>query len=180
MRATDPREAAKRVATAPPDLSTAGTSDLLALYGSILTQLRERGIVRSENSPVGDYAEHLAAKAFDLTLVHNSSIGHDAVDAEGVRYQVKGRRITPFNRSRQLGILRGLNGDPPPFDKLLAILFNPDFTILRAALMPIDVVIAKAARHDYVNGWRLVLNDPVWMIEGVDDVTERLVAAAEG
>jgi len=177
---TDPRDAARRVASAPPDLSTSTTSDLLALYGSILTQLRDRKIIRSENSPVGDYAEHLAERAFGLTLVQNSSIGYDGVDADGLRYQVKGRRITPLNKSRQLGILRGLNAEPPPFEVLVAILFNPDFSILRAARMPIEVVRTKAARHDYVNGWRLILNDPVWMLDGVEDITNRITLAAGG
>lgn len=101
------------------------------------------------------------------------------MDADGRRYQIKGRRITPFNVSRQLSILRGLDAEPPLFDLLVAILFNPDFTILRAALMPIDVVRARAARHDYVNGWRLVLTDPVWELPGVEDVTERIAAAAD-
>lgn len=66
-------------------LETSSTADLLALYGSILTVLRARGIVRSENSPVGDYAEYLASRAFGLTLTTNSAIGYDGIDAAGLR-----------------------------------------------------------------------------------------------
>lgn len=161
-------------------LGGASTAELLALYGSILTQLRVRGIVRSENSPVGDYAEYLAARAFGLTLVRNSAIGYDGVDANGVRYQVKGRRMTTWNKSRQLGAIRGLGTTADPFDLLLAILFEPEFGIHRAALIPVAVVRARAARHEYINAWRLMLTDAVWKLPGVQDVTPMIAAATQG
>ena len=115
-------------------LAASSTPELLALYGSILTVLRERGVTRSENSPVGDYAEHLASLAFGLTLINNSAIGYDGVDAEGVRYQVKGRRITRWNQSRHLSAIRGLAADGAPFDVLLGILFDGEFRVWRAPL----------------------------------------------
>jgi len=149
------------------------------MYGSILTELRAQGIVRSENSPVGDYAEYLAARTFGLTLTRNSAIGYDGVDASGVRYQVKGRRMTQWNKSRGLGAIRGLATEVDPFDLLLAILFEPDFAIQRAALVPIDVVRSRAKRHEHINAWRLTLTDTVWGIAGVQDVTALIAAAAE-
>lgn len=163
-----------------PRLAASSTSELLALYGSILTVLRERGITRSENSPVGDYAEHLASVAFGLTLVNNSSIGYDGVDADGVRYQVKSRRITRRNPSRQLSTIRGLAADGDSFDVLLGILFDGKFAVWRAALVPISVVRLRAKRQEHVNGWRLMLTEPVWALPGVTDVTGRVRAAAEG
>ncbi len=77
-----------------PSATTAG---LLASYGAILSTLRERGVIRTEDSPAGDYAEYLAARAFGLTLADNSRIGWDGRDALGVRYQIKGRGITGRN-----------------------------------------------------------------------------------
>lgn len=162
-------------------LATSTTSELLALYGGILSQLRERGIVRSENSPVGDYAEHLAARAFGLTLVNNSAIGYDGVDGAGVRYQIKGRRITKWNPSRQLSAIRGLEpGLGDPFDVLAGILFDGDFIVTRAALIPISVVRLRTNRQDHVNAWRLMLTDSVWLLAGVEDVTEKVRVAAIG
>ncbi len=165
---------------AHPYIAASSTRELLALYGSILTVLRERGITRSENSPVGDYAEHLASIAFGLRLVNNSSIGYDGVDVEGVRYQVKSRRITSRNPSRQLSTIRGLAADGDPFNLLLGILFDGGFAVWRAALVPISVVRLRAKRQEHVNGWRLMLTEPVWALPGVIDVTERVRAAAEG
>ena len=153
------------------------TEELLALYGGILSELRAREVIRSENSPVGDYAEYLAAIAFRLSLAANSSIGYDGVDPQGVRYQVKARRITRWSRSRQLGSIRGLGRPTDPFDVLLGVLFNPDLSVQRAARIPVDVVRHFSKHQPYVNAWRFMLSDSVWLAEGVEDVTEPMVLA---
>lgn len=151
---------------------------LLALYSAIVEELHRRGVVRSTNNPVGDYAEYLTARAFGLSLVGNSSIGYDAISRDGIRYQVKSRRLTARNRSRQLSFFRGFQLPGDPFDLLVAVLFNEDFTVQRAALVPVAVVREHAVRVEYVNAWRLILRDSVWAIRGVDDVTDRIRAAA--
>jgi hypothetical protein len=151
---------------------------LLALYSAILEELHGRGVVRSTNNPVGDYAEHLTARAFGLSLANNSSIGYDAISADGVRYQVKSRRLTPRNPSRQLSAIHGLDLAADPFDLLVGILFTADFVVLRAALVPVAVVRQLAVRNDYVNAWRLMLRDSVWAAPSVKDVTDRIRAAA--
>ena len=157
--------------------TTATTAELLASYGAILTALRERGVIRTENSPVGDVAEWLAARAFGLELAANSGVGWDGRDAAGVRYQIKSRRITRWSSSRQLGTMRGLDGDP--FDVLLGVLFDEQCAVTRAALIPIAIVRTLARRSDHVNGSSLMLRDSVWLLPGVVDVTDRLRAAAE-
>ena len=151
---------------------------LLALYSAIVEELHGRGVVRSTNNPVGDYAEYLTAQAFGLSLVANSAIGYDAISPDGIRYQVKSRRLTARNRSRQLSFFRGFQLAGEPFDLLVAILFNEDFTVQRAALVPVAVVREHAVRVEYVNAWRLILRDSVWLIPGVEDVTDRIRAAA--
>lgn len=160
------------------NLRAAKPEDLLALFARIVDELLSQGVVRSTNNPVADYSEYLTARAFGLTLVANSSIGFDAISDDDVRYQVKARRLTARNTSRQLGFIRGLDKDEDPFDVLVGILFNADFSVLRAALVPMEVVHARAARVDYVNAWRIVLNEVVWSVPGVEDVTDQIRAAA--
>jgi len=159
-------------------LSAESAPSLLALYSAVVEELHGRGVVRSTNNPVGDYAEYLTARAFGLSLAGNSSIGYDAVSDNGIRYQVKSRRLTPRNSSRQLSAIRGLEPEADPFDFLVGILFTADFEVLRAALVPVAVVRELAVRNDYVNAWRLILRDSVWAVPGVEDVTERIRAAA--
>lgn len=127
---------------------------------------------------MADYAERLAAKALGLELMTRSTTGFDAKDSKGVRFEVKSRRPTLENRSTKVSFLRGLNEDH--FDFLVGILFEEDFSVRRACLMPIRVVREVATFRDYVNAWDFHLRDAVWEIPGVEDITEKVrVAAAE-
>jgi len=71
------------------DTKSATTAELLQLYGKILEELKTRKVIRTANSPVGDYAEWLVANKFGLKLMENSKKGYDAEDSEGIKYQIK-------------------------------------------------------------------------------------------
>lgn len=153
-------------------------ADLLALYADVLTELRARNVIRSTNNPVADYSEWLVAKAFGFTLASKSVAGYDMEAPDGTRYQVKGRRPTAENPSRQLSFIRGFRGPTEPFDYMVGILFNPNFTVMRAAQIPVADVHELAVHTPHVNGWRFILRDSVWDRPGVIDVTEPLQRAA--
>lgn len=111
-------------------MTNAPTANLLSTFGQILAELRRRGISRSENIPTGDFAEYLAREALSLTPAPNSTKGYDATDSQGRRYQIKGRRITPYNASTQLSALRELESDS--FDFLVVILFDSSYRVTSA------------------------------------------------
>src|SRR3982751_1460271 len=60
-----------------PDLTKQPAENLFVLFARVMDELRRRGLVRSSNNPVADYAEHLAAAALDLTLAGKSDFGYD-------------------------------------------------------------------------------------------------------
>lgn len=155
----------------PDIVSNASVRELLTLYGQIMDELRDREVVRTANSPVGDYAEQLFARAFSWKLKGNSAAGHDA-EGNGKRYQIKARRISPRNPSRQLSAIRRL--PDKTFDVLAAVLFNEHFAVLRAALIPHGVVESHAKPVVHTNSWRFMLDDKVWQLPGVEDVTAQL------
>lgn len=101
--------------------------DLLALHAKIMDELRARNIVRSSNNPVGDVAETLFCRAFGWKQSGNSSRSVDAIGRGGKRYQIKGRRLSRLNASRQMSAIRNLDG--APFDFLAGVLFAADYTI---------------------------------------------------
>ena len=146
--------------------------ELLAGYGSILDELRRREIVRSSNNPVSDYAELLFCKAYLCTRESNSAAGYDAKDNKGVRYQIKARRLSLRNGSRQLSAIRKLDADP--FDVLAGILLNERFQIIRAALVPVAIVLDRSVHVPHTNSWKFLLRDDVWRETGVRDVTANL------
>ncbi|TKD51535.1 hypothetical protein [Sphingomonas baiyangensis] len=160
-----------------PFLQTATATTLLRLQAAAVEELRRRHVVRTGNAPLGDYAEHLFAKAFGWELTVNSATGYDAKDNQGTRYQIKARRLrNNVAGERQLGVLRGL--PDKAFDYLAAALFDCDFAVSRAAIIPHAAVASRAMHIKHVNGWRFLFEDAVWLIEGVRDVTEAVQSAA--
>lgn len=156
-----------------PDLKNMPLSALLALHAAIMNQLRDRGVVRSANNPTGDLAEYLFCRAFDWQQAANSEKGFDATDGEGRRYQIKGRRLHRLNKSRQLSAIRDLNG----FDTLAAVLFDDDYRVFRAALIPREIARARSKFIKHTNSNKFMLTVSVWDSPGVTDVTAELRAA---
>jgi hypothetical protein len=161
------------------DLRTHSAEALLRLHYRVLDELKTRGLIRNANGPIGEYAELLFCEAFNWSRAEgNSNPGFDATDKDGKRIQIKARRIVGLG-SRQLGAIRNLQRDP--FDKLAAILFAKNLEIVRAAIIPIETVKAIAVHDAHTNSFRFMLEDAVWEIPSVQDVTNqvRLAAAAQ-
>lgn len=146
------------------------TPELLALHAETMTILRDRGVLRSANNPTGDLGEWLFCNAFGWQQAANSEKGYDAVDNGGTRYQIKARRLHQANTSRQLSAIRSLEG----FDVLAAVLFDGNYRVLRAALVPVEVVRLNSKFYAHTNSLRFMMQDRVWDQPDVQDVTERL------
>ena len=75
------------------DLAEATVGQLLVRYADILAELRHRGLVRTNNAPIGDLAEYCAAIVYDGLLAPNSEKAYDLVADDGRKVQVKVRVI---------------------------------------------------------------------------------------
>jgi len=137
------------------ELKNLSVVQLLRLNASTIEELIYRGVVRTRNNPVGDYAEWLISSKLGLVLLENSQEGFDAVDANGVRYQIKSRRHSRTNKSNQLGVIRNLENNP--FDYLIAVVFDWDYSILFAIKMPITSIEGHAKFNEHQNGYILNL-----------------------
>ena len=151
-------------------LENKSTPELLTLHGAVMEALRQRGVVRSSNNPTGGLAEYLFCAAYGWDRAPNSKKGYDATDKEYIRYQIKGRRLHCRNKSRQMSAIRDLDG----FDVLAAVLFDDDYRIVRAALIPAAVVHDRSTYVARTNSHKFILRDDVWDVPGIIDATERL------
>jgi hypothetical protein len=147
-----------------PDLGPLTDAQLLQLWSLIMHELRERNVVRSANSPTGDYCELIVAAHFGVTPVANSVAGYDLVTSEGVRVQVKGRRFTTRSKPSHFSAIRNL--EAREFDVLVALLLNEDFTVREAWSVTWEAVKRHAKFAPHVNAWRFpvirgkLLDDP--------------------
>lgn len=141
------------------NLKTMEIKELLKLQASITNELKGREVVRTKNNILGDYTEWLVGKALGLELQTNSKAGYDGLTENGIRVQIKGRRITTESKSRQLSAIRKL--DRNDFDVLAVVIFGEDFEIIDAVLIPHKVVGEYASYSEHVNAHILILSGPI-------------------
>lgn len=158
-------------------LQEMNVKELLQLQTSITTELKARGVVRTQNNPLGDYTEWLIAKALGLELQANSKAGYDGIRDNGVRVQIKGRRVTPTNNSRQLSAIRKYQ--ERDFDELAAVIFDVNFNVIEALLIPHEVVGKYASYRSHVNAHILTLKGPVLIDPRVQCIKQQINAALQ-
>jgi hypothetical protein len=129
---------------------------LLRLYSELMEELRDRELIRSSNNPVADYAEKIAVEYMRLTRAGKEERGYDGIDKSRRKYQIKGRRITRHNRSRQLSVIRDL--DKRQFDYLVAVIFNEDFSVNEVWKVPYRFVKEHSRFSKHQNGHTFIAN----------------------
>ena len=144
--------------------------DLLRAHSAVLAELRRQGVCRTDNNPVGDYAEWLVCRGLNLTPQGNSAKGFDATGRANVRYQIKGRR-SDINRV-QFSAIRNLKGDQ--FDFLVAVAFLDDWSIRFALKLSHDAVSRMVQFQGHTNSHRLLLSGTEEGQEGIEDILSLL------
>jgi len=156
-----------------PALDEFAPKELLCLFGSILDELQSRSIVRTSNNPVSDYTEWLVSTRLNLKLAGNSEKGFDATSgSDGLKYEIKARRVTPANKSRQLSAIRDIEGKH--FDFLIAVVYNKNFDVILALKIPHAVVVGRSSFVEKTNSYKLMAEDSLKSEPGVEDITQLL------
>lgn len=152
------------------DLGALSDREVLQLHSRVSDELRRRALTRTANNPVADLAERVAARALNLTLAEKSTTGFDARGQDGLRYEIKARRQTPSSKPTHFSAIRGLKSQH--FDRLGVLLFDEDYSVVRASVLPFEAVKRLARFRPHVNGSLLYLRD-VWAATDAQDITER-------
>ena len=143
-------------------MQNAEMEQILALmnqYAAVLITLNERGVIRTYNSPVGDFAEWLVSQKLGLRLEKNSARGLDATGSDGLRYQIKcrwERTDFPTPQSRELGVIRSLEKNQ--FDFLIAVIFDSTFRsgrLIRSRTRSSPGMRSTAAMSMAISCWRM-------------------------
>jgi hypothetical protein len=150
------------------DLAKYSPIGLMQLRGAVISRLKKLGIVRTENKPLGDYAEDLVCKNLSITRMANNQKSFDAIDdKDGTRYQIKARRASNNTNSIQLSAIRSYD-----FDYLIAVVFDLDYQV-RYAVKIASCDAKKLAKHsEHVNGDLLTLKESVLSRPEVENMTD--------
>jgi len=136
------------------NLKDMSSIELMNVYGKIIDELKLRNVVRTYNSPVGDYAEWLVTQKMGYKLEINSNKGYDAIDDEGRRYQIKSRwetEDTPSKKTRQLNVIR--NYESCEFDYLIMVIFDKHFCVKEAYVTPHSIIKQYSKYQKHQNGY---------------------------
>ena len=144
--------------------------ELLGRYAAILAELRMRGVVRTANAPLGDYAEHLAHRLYGGAIEANSKKSYDIEAADGTLVQVKARAWGPdTSPSAVFSVFRSFD-----FDIATLVVFDAtNYTLMWAREMAAAEVESAARWSKHVNGHLLRVSLAQRL--GVD-ITERFRA----
>ena len=158
-------------------LGQASVSELLGLYSAVITELRARDVLRTNNPPVGDYAEWLVARAFEVPrLEANSTASYDLVCEEFGKVQVKGRVVTPGGKPGEL------QSSPFRSDKFdhagLVLLNQADYSVVSAVMLPVAAVKERWKKRSHTNSHVLFMNGPTMNHPTAVDIADRLREAA--
>lgn len=140
--------------------------ELLRLHYAVLAHLRTNGVVRSSNSPIGDYAELLVQRAYGGTLPAEGNPGWDVDTPNLGRVQVKARiRTAAEIRNGQWGPVM-----PDSFDVCVYVWFEPTTVELsRAVLLPAATIVKSGNPHK--GGFRFPLRVDLLSLPAAVDVT---------
>jgi len=162
----------------PPDLSAFSESGLFSLYRAILRELKSRGVIRTENAPVGDYAEYLVATALGGQLAPNAEKAWDVLGSGGEKLQVKARVVSEPAEPGQLQLspFRSFGFDAA----VIVLLSAADYAVSRASKVPRHVVESAAVYRQHVNGSVLFARPEIMGHPEATDLTATLRAAQSG
>src|SRR4051794_40460558 len=129
------------------DLSRLSVRELLALWASSLRELRDRGVVRTFNNPIGDVAEELVAQHYGGERGSFSQKTWDVRVGDEL-LQVKALRRTGVRTRRNLSPVRSDDG----YTAVIAVIFTEELRVDEAVRIPRDVVNELFPRRAHVNG----------------------------
>lgn len=144
-------------------MQNAEMEQILALmnqYAAVLITLNERGVIRTYNSPVGDFAEWLVSQKLGLRLEKNSARGLDATGSDGLRYQIKcrwERTDFPTPQSRELGLSAAWRKTSLIFSSLSSLIATfRSGRLIRSRTRSSPGMRSTAAMSMAISCWRMV------------------------
>lgn len=147
------------------NLRSIKNTEIIALYGEIIRELRERKIIRTRNV-VGDLGERFAIDYYKQNHLDNladAPISSKNVDARGDRGEYAIKSIT----TNVTGVFNGLppkDDKTPPgklFDFLIIVKFSKSYEVLALYELTWDNFIEHKKWHKRMQAWYILLSNEV-------------------
>ncbi len=157
------------------DFSDKTNGELFALLANVMRELRKRDLVRTANNPVADLGERLFCSALGWHREQNQAKDFDAITEKQEKVQIKARRMTREKDSMRSGVIRDKEG----WDLIALAMFDADFMIKRAIIVPRQTVLRHMKWSKRQLGWYISLTQRFWREPDIVDVSKELHPNAE-
>ncbi|MGO8936051.1 MAG: DUF6998 domain-containing protein [Mycobacterium sp.] len=127
------------------DLKQLNVRDVLTIWASALSELRDRGLIRTNNL-VGDLAEAIVHAHYGGERLLFSGKGWDVKTPDGERIEVKAIRRTSARRVT-CSAIRGCD-----YDAALVVVFDTNFELTDGLKIARETVEALFPHREHVNG----------------------------
>lgn len=146
--------------------------DLLKMHGKILDIFEKRQVSKTRNQPIAGYSRWLIKNKLGFDQVDNPNEKYDLFDKNKKKYLVRSRQISN-NKNIPFGVIRNIHDKN--FDNLITIVFDKDFNIIEAYMIPVDVLLNKVIYNGYQNGYILRVKHLDIIKDEIEDITHMLV-----
>ncbi|PWL59115.1 hypothetical protein [Merdimmobilis hominis] len=149
------------------DLKLLKTSDLVSLYSSVIKELKDRSVIRT-NNVIGDLGKYLAIDYYNntagLPTLAVAPVGTENIDAisrKGDRYSIKS------TSGNVTGVFYGLEPkgstepDKQKFEYVIICRFNTDYELEEILEMDWKVFLKHKRWHSRMNAWNIPLTKEV-------------------
>lgn len=149
------------------DLTKLKTTEIVSLYGSVIKELKTRGVIRT-NNVIGDLGEYLAIEHYNnttglpaLAAAPISTENIDAISRKGDRYSIKS------TSGNVTGVFYGLEPkgsavpDRQKFEYVIICRFNADYELEEILEMDWETFLKHKRWHSRMNAWNLSLTKEV-------------------
>lgn len=146
------------------NLSKLTRSELIALYGDVIQELKKQKVIRSKNV-VGDIGEYLAINYYcktpglpKLQFAPPSTENIDAISIKGERYSIKS------TTNNTTGVFYGLNppkSDEPQrqlFEYAVIAVLNDSYQLTKIIELDWDTFLLHKKWHSRMNAWHLIIS----------------------
>ena len=142
-------------------LNNKSVSELIAIYSSILKELKRREVIRTNNL-VGDLGEYLAIEFYNnqsslpnLQAAPAGTKNIDAISREGKRYSIKSTTTSLTGVVYDLNEPDSTEPESQKFEFMIVVQFSKTFELLRVIELDWEIFLQFKRWHKTMRGWNI-------------------------
>lgn len=152
------------------NLNNHSVLELMQMYQYSLIEMERRTVIKKHNNIINDYTFWLVSSRMEMELTYTK--GYDAQRSNGQKVKIISFRNNVNTKSGLIGIIH--DRELIFFDELLVVIYNFDFIVDLALLIPKKIIQETKVFNRNLNGYTLRISNTLTKTPGILDVSKLL------